>query len=611
MSKYSYNAVRGEENMTNNMLKKIFCILMTVILLIPFVPVHAEGEETWTLVINEYSGETITEKTYGDKVQLLIFLDPALDENNDPANANTSRILDRLNTARWLNADGLQILLVAAADEEHKKDEEEFWLGRPGAGYVICAQNGKELLDRLNTKNEDTCFCAIYKDGKFVEKWGNCANDEECYTRVSKYLPGGQVTFFDVKIPVTHMQSEARKMLDLLNDFRTGPDAWMWKADNKTKEYYPDLKKMVWDYDLEKVAMQRAVEIALYFDHVKPDGTGNSRNGIEIGYYDNMGENLAMAFDPTCKTFMTLLREDTRDSSGQGHRGTMLTDGYTGFAAAIVEYNNCYYCAQEFSKTPVSTVKTPAADYKTTGVVRAWSKTVSWTAAVTPFTVTAGQKGNMSDHVKLTAHYQIPSYALPSESETLNTLQWSSDHPEIVSASGNTFTALSGGTAILSARTPDLKKTITCKVTVLDDPKESKTENTMYRLYNPNTGEHFYTAKAKERNALVSYGWQYEGVGWIAPKTSNTPVYRLYNSNAGDHHYTMNKKERDALIKAGWKDEGTGWYSDDKKTVPLYREYNPNMQKCNHNYTTNKKEHDYLTTHGWNNEGIGWYGINK
>lgn len=133
----------------------------------------------------------------------------------------------------------------------------------------------------------------------------------------------------------------------------------------------------------------------------------------------------------------------------------------------------------------------------------------------------------------------------------------------------------------------------------------------MYRMYNPNSGEHFYTAKAGERDFLKTNGWQYEGVGWYAPETSKTPVYRLYNENAGDHHYTMNKKEKDALVKLGWKDEGTGWYSDDDKEVPLYREYNPNMDKCNHNYTTKKAEHDYLIAHGWNDEGIGWYGVKQ
>ncbi|MCR5582577.1 MAG: hypothetical protein K6F70_03060, partial [Eggerthellaceae bacterium] len=53
----------------------------------------------------------------------------------------------------------------------------------------------------------------------------------------------------------------------------------------------------------------------------------------------------------------------------------------------------------------------------------------------------------------------------------------------------------------------------------------------MNRLYNPNGGEHFYTASDEERDGLVKLGWQYEGTGWVAPETSDTPVYRLYNPN--------------------------------------------------------------------------------
>jgi len=139
------------------------------------------------------------------------------------------------------------------------------------------------------------------------------------------------------------------------------------------------------------------------------------------------------------------------------------------------------------------------------------------------------------------------------------------------------------------------------------------TTQEMYRLYNPNSGEHFYTAKAGERDHLVEVGWIYEGVGWIAPVKSDLPVYRLYNRVAGDHHYTMNAGERNALLKIpGWVYEDVGWYSDDKSTgVPLYRQYNPNAVTGSHNYTTNKAENDALVGIGWHAEGIGWYGVRQ
>lgn len=132
----------------------------------------------------------------------------------------------------------------------------------------------------------------------------------------------------------------------------------------------------------------------------------------------------------------------------------------------------------------------------------------------------------------------------------------------------------------------------------------------MYRLYNKNSGEHFYTASSYERDSLKKTGWRYEGIGWYAPAKGNgSPVYRLYNPNAGDHHYTLNAYERDSLRKVGWKYEGIGWYSKGK--IPLYRQYNPNAKSGAHNYTTSKFENDMLVRVGWRAEGIGWYALSR
>ena len=131
----------------------------------------------------------------------------------------------------------------------------------------------------------------------------------------------------------------------------------------------------------------------------------------------------------------------------------------------------------------------------------------------------------------------------------------------------------------------------------------------MYRLYNPYSGEHFYTASAYERDVLVGLGWHGEGVGWIAPDVSEVPVYRLYNQYAGDHHYTVSAFERDELVKKGWSDEGIGWHSASENGVPVYRQYNPYASAGTHNYTTSKYEAMALVELGWLYEGIGWYGL--
>ena len=139
--------------------------------------------------------------------------------------------------------------------------------------------------------------------------------------------------------------------------------------------------------------------------------------------------------------------------------------------------------------------------------------------------------------------------------------------------------------------------------------QDSEESVAMYRLYNPYSGEHFYTSSESERDTCVAVGWSYEGVGWYAPATSSSPVYRLYNPYSGDHHYTMSASERDMLVALGWRDEGTGWYSSDARTVSLYRQFNPYETIGTHNYTKSKDENDYLASIGWNAEGVAWYGV--
>lgn len=140
----------------------------------------------------------------------------------------------------------------------------------------------------------------------------------------------------------------------------------------------------------------------------------------------------------------------------------------------------------------------------------------------------------------------------------------------------------------------------------------------MYRMYNPNSGEHFYTASTVERDSLKKAGWKYEGIGWYAP-TTGAKVYRLYSGT--DHHYTTNTKERDSLISAGWKYESVCWYSAESNgkalagAQALYREFNPNVvptarfnNSGSHNYTLSKAEHVHLCSIGWRDEGTAWYG---
>lgn len=162
----------------------------------------------------------------------------------------------------------------------------------------------------------------------------------------------------------------------------------------------------------------------------------------------------------------------------------------------------------------------------------------------------------------------------------------------------------------LAGETTAEQAPITEETTTGEQAGELVTSVSMYRLYNPYTGEHFYTSNTGERQSCVDAGWCYEGVGWQAPE-GGKPVYRLYNSHVkgGDHHYTTSDAERQACLEAGWEYEGVAWYSGGD--VPLYRQYNPNATTGTHNYTASKEENAALAKAGWKEEGIAWYAVGE
>lgn len=157
---------------------------------------------------------------------------------------------------------------------------------------------------------------------------------------------------------------------------------------------------------------------------------------------------------------------------------------------------------------------------------------------------------------------------------------------------------------------PAVTKTINVKVEADPTPTPRVTYQTLYRLYNKNTGEHLYTTSSFERSNLIKAGWNNEGVGWSAPN-KGTAVYRVYNPNAkgGDHYYTASKYEAESLVKSGWKWDNNGkaiFYSSGK--TPVYVAYNPNAQSGSHNYTTNTFEQNSLLNNGWKFGKVQFYG---
>ena len=95
----------------------------------------------------------------------------------------------------------------------------------------------------------------------------------------------------------------------------------------------------------------------------------------------------------------------------------------------------------------------------------------------------------------------------------------------------------------------------------------------------------------------------------MAPEASDDtlPVYRLYNPNGNEHFFTIDKEEAETLEECGWISEGIRFHAydtDSEQGVHLYRAYNPN--DGHHFFTTDKAEQDYVVSLGFRDEGIGW-----
>lgn len=394
---------------------------------------------------------------------------------------------------------------------------------------------------------------------------------------------------------VQYHQDMARDMLAYVNDFRTNGAAWEWNSDG-TKTENITRPKLVYDYGLEEIAMQRAAEIAASFSHTRPDGTPcytclSSSGGMTYG------ENISAGLASVSWTF-EFWKEEQMPYEGQGHRRNMLGD-YQAIGIGCAEMDGQYYWVQEFGSS-TGTAATPAClDSRGVDIGIAQTRIASgYFISADELSVTAGDTVEIpsafamaSVEGSITGTYVLITGGIP----------YTSDNSAIASVEGNKVTGVSSGTCSLIAHLGS--QTFAIRLNVVE-----KGTHPMYRLYNRSSGEHFYTASQAEKDSLVAAGWKDEGKGWDAPNASHTPVYRLYNENGGEHHYTTQAAERNNLILNGWSYEGVGWYSDDAKAAPLYRLYNPNAFSNNHHYTTNAAEKDMLIRLGWHDEGLGWYG---
>ena len=147
-----------------------------------------------------------------------------------------------------------------------------------------------------------------------------------------------------------------------------------------------------------------------------------------------------------------------------------------------------------------------------------------------------------------------------------------------------------GGTA--NGGVDILTETIQVNVNPLDVSQIRKIR--FLRAYNPTADYHFFTTNSFEFNAAVNGGYQNEVTNQTGfalgfdPLPGAVPIFRLYNLETGRHYYTTNAVERDSLVakvpitdpnynRIGWRyelDEPFIYPVQVPGTVEIFRLYN-------------------------------------
>ncbi|MBY0611641.1 MAG: M10 family metallopeptidase C-terminal domain-containing protein [Beijerinckiaceae bacterium] len=140
----------------------------------------------------------------------------------------------------------------------------------------------------------------------------------------------------------------------------------------------------------------------------------------------------------------------------------------------------------------------------------------------------------------------------------------------------------------------------------------------VYRFYNTQSLDHFYTSNADEAAGLRKNGgaYVYEGTPWATPdKASNTiDVYRFYDVVSNTHFFTTNALERDDILARipTYHYEGVGFeaYADSSAPSSLTLERFYNKQTGIHHFSASATETLGIRAGsagpGWVDEGPGF-----
>ncbi|MBO7710756.1 MAG: CAP domain-containing protein, partial [Lachnospiraceae bacterium] len=159
----------------------------------------------------------------------------------------------------------------------------------------------------------------------------------------------------NITYDVVYQQSSARSIANMVNTLRSN-GSWYWNESNSQKLSTGSLAGLTYDYRLEAAAMLRAAELAIYYDHTRPNGSDAVTCLSGTGTYSSYGENIAAGYESAAAVYNGWL-EENEYYDGQGHRRNMLGSQYTAIGIGHVICNGKHYWAMEL-KSPVTSNNT-------------------------------------------------------------------------------------------------------------------------------------------------------------------------------------------------------------------------------------------------------------
>ncbi len=374
---------------------------------------------------------------------------------------------------------------------------------------------------------------AAAKEDAADDDWKRAAGAESPLEE--SYNPVAAEDLKTVALQFRFGQTEARSMLAMINDFRKGSDAWAYDQ-NGNEVRYPGKQDLIYDYDLERVAMLRAAELVLSFSHTRPNGsapwTAGGWDTADNVYGYMCGENIAYGYS-TAEAVFIGWREDNEPYSGQGHRRNMLGAGheFTSIGIGHVIYNGTHYWVQEFGNRSSST-QTEALDGAAVQQIEMPLTDFggySINGLGSGVTLESGASAELPGTEVLAA---VRNMTIPTGSS----VAWASSDPSIAKIENGRIVAVSGGETALTAGYQDASFTYPVKVEEATAAKVDLSQAVIALEYT----EHEYTGSPLEPGVTVTADGRTltKDTDYTVSYTDNTAVGTATVTITGKEGYT-------------------------------------------------------------------------